>query len=407
MDSPRKIYLVWGGGVSGKAVISYLKEKNAPIICVDRSKTTLEQDPFFQGISLYSENETIPWEKIVCLVKSPGISPEHPFLKLVPQETEVLSEIELACGELKKRGKKLFAITGSNGKTTTTLLTEHLMLHAGIKAKAVGNVGVPLISQINEDIDVFLIELSSFQIEMLRERYFHAGAILNLTPNHLDRYSSFEAYRAAKFKLASHLLQDAPFYLGDGLSAQNAIPIEHVDSINFLSPHDYDNFCAAYTFCKLLGISIHSAKEGLASFKKPAHRQEFVRKWKGIQFINDSKATSVDAVKKALQAHSNPLILIAGGVDKGGDFREWSASMKHVKAVVAMGPAAGRLQQELSPFVSVYKVVTLQDAFELALENADEGDTILLSPGCSSYDQFRNYEQRGDVFKQFVMSLDF
>lgn len=389
--------LILGLGVSGKAALEFCQKRG------DR-------------VSVYDDINAphpVNLDQIDRVVKSPGIPLTHPVAKAAHERgIPLVGEVDLALAEIK--GKTLYAVTGSNGKTTTTLLTAHLLNLVGKKTLAVGNVGTPLLSQIDSDFECLVVELSSFQLETIVPLPVFDGAVLlNITPNHLDRHKTFEAYAQAKFRLQACLKERAPFYISqqvaDSFPVQGCIfDIETFSQLSYrdrrLYPHDLQNCAAA---AALAGVGREVVEEGLATFVKPPHRIEFVREWRGVSFVNDSKATSVDAVKKAVEALSAQVILIAGGVDKGGLFREWvPLFLKKVRMVYALGEAAGRIESELSPTIKVDKVSSLEEGVEKAARYAQQGDTVLLSPGCSSFDQFKNYEHRGDKFKELVGALE-
>ncbi|MCC5831560.1 MAG: UDP-N-acetylmuramoyl-L-alanine--D-glutamate ligase [Chlamydiales bacterium] len=389
--------LIIGLGVSGSAARAFCEKRGDRITVYDDA---LAPGPLcLEGIDL--------------AVKSPGIPFSHPFVQAVQKRgISMVGEIDLALSEI--RGKTLYAITGSNGKTTTTLLAAHLLNTAGKKAVAVGNVGKPLISQIDADVEFFVIELSSFQLESIKAKaYFDAGALLNLTPNHLDRHKTFEAYAKAKLRLVECLKEGAPFFVGGAVAKQYnlsgiVISLESISSLSYRDerfyPHDWENIAAAYA---LTGVDRHVLQKGLATFKKPPHRIEFVRQYKGITFINDSKSTSIDAVAKAVEAMQTPVVLIAGGVDKGGEYAKWIPLFRgKVRKAFLMGEAAKRIECELSSEIVVEKVADLEEGVKKAALFAKKGETVLLSPGCSSYDQFKNYEDRGDRFKEMVSILE-
>jgi UDP-N-acetylmuramoylalanine--D-glutamate ligase len=307
----------------------------------------------------------------------------------------------------------ILGVTGSNGKTTTTLLAAHLLQTAGLKALAVGNVGIPLITQLERDADAYVVELSSFQLEGILERGILDGAvILNLTPNHLDRHPSFEDYCQAKKRIASCLKEKAPLYVSQQVAdlgingvifdswkekVETILPLSYRDN---LYPHDLENFAAAFA---LTSVSEETLRLGIKTFIRPPHRLESVRNVSGVLYMNDSKATSVDAVIKAVGALKGPILLIAGGVDKGGNFSDWLPYFKgKVARVFALGAAAGRIAKELSPEIDVEQVSNLEEGIMQASKRASAGYTVLLSPGCSSYDQFRDYQHRGEMFRQIV-----
>lgn len=400
-----------GLGISGRACIDYLRGRGDTILGVDSAL------PHIEGVPVISDREIPQLEGIDLVVKSPGIPYTHPWA----QEAQLLGipivgEIDLALAELSKRGKTVLGITGSNGKTTTTLLAAHLLRLSGKKAIATGNVGVPLIAQIEADYDTFVVELSSFQLEQIVQNPLLEGAlILNITPNHLDRHPTFEAYREAKLRIATCLKERARLYVteqviqtcGSFLPRQSMKKVETIFSLGYrdrcyhLFPHDLENASAALA---LTGVSLETLEEGIATFVRPPHRLEFVRDVAGICYINDSKATSVDAVIKAVQALKGPIILIAGGVDKGGEFRDWIPHFRgKVLRILALGEAAERIKRELEVEMRVDKVSSLEEGVRLA--GASTGDTVLLSPGCSSYDMFKDYQHRGEIFRKIVEQI--
>lgn len=420
--------LVLGLGISGKSAAYYLLDEGASLLCVDKNLESLHQDARLAACSKVLDGDEIDLHRIDFIVKSPGISFQHPLIVNAQRENiKILSEMQLACMHLLDSQKKLLAITGSNGKTTTTLLTTHILQKCGIKAVAVGNIGLPLLSQIQVDADVFVVELSSFQLEHLHLPVFDAGVILNISPNHLDRYSTYLDYVKAKLQLEHCLKREAKLFMNEITASHfgHLLTSNHVHRFSFIeetiesifplgyrggekkfSLHDFENLQAACTLCRECGICEREAVVAAYDFKKPPHRIEYVAKVDGVDYINDSKATSVDAVIKAVESLEGPLILIVGGVDKGGSYADWISSFKEkVKKVLAIGQASLRMEKEIGSCVSVEKLDTLDKAFYCAVSLAKTGDTVLLSPGCSSYDQFRDYQERGDHFKQLVGSL--
>jgi UDP-N-acetylmuramoylalanine--D-glutamate ligase len=401
--------LVLGLGISGKAAALYLRNRGDEVLGVDRVLQTLD------GIVTISEAAPIQLEGIDLVVKSPGVRQTHPWVEAARmRKLPVVGEIDLAFAELKNRGKAVFGVTGSNGKTTTTLMTAHLLNTSGKKAIAAGNVGIPLIAQIDSDAEVFVVELSSFQLEQIvANPVLDKAVILNITANHLDRHPSFEDYCQAKLRIATCLKENAPLFVSKQAAqlcgSKYAIfdsmqeKVETICSLGYrdsVYPHDLENISAAYA---LASVPVDALKRGVATFIRPPHRLEFVRKVAGVAYINDSKATSVDAVIKAVQAIPGPIILIAGGVDKGGAFCDWLPHFKgKVVRVVALGEASKRIERELSPLIVVHQVSSLAEGVHMASKIAEAGDTVLLSPGCSSYDQWIDYEHRGEAFRQIV-----
>jgi len=401
--------LVLGLGISGKAAARYLQERGEEVIGVDRTANASSDMP------VLLESSPIDLQGVDLLVKSPGIPFSHPWVVAAQaHRIPIVGEIDLALAELKKKGKTVYGITGSNGKTTTTLMATHFLNTCGKTALAAGNVGLPLIAQIHHEAEVFIVELSSFQLERAIEQPVLDGAlILNLTPNHLDRHPTFQMYVEAKMRIARLLKEGAPLYVSR--QAASFCPFKHMifDALQekvetFLSlsyrdslyPHDLHNAAAAYALTRIPEDFLDKSME---SFIRPPHRLEFVHACAGITYINDSKATSVDAVIKAVQAIRTPILLIAGGVDKGGAFSDWLPYFKDkVLRVFALGASAQRIEQELSPEINVQRVSSLEEGVQMASKMAVAGTTVLLSPGCSSYDQFKDYLHRGETFRQIV-----
>jgi UDP-N-acetylmuramoylalanine--D-glutamate ligase len=404
--------VVLGLGISGKAAALYLRHRGDQVLGVDRVVQTVEEIP------VIAESAPIQLEGVDLVVKSPGILQTHPWVEAArARKISVVGEIDLGLAELKRRNKTVYGITGSNGKTTTTLMAAHFLNTSGKKAIAVGNVGIPLIANIESDAEIFVVELSSFQLERIVENPLLDGAvILNITANHLDRHLSFEEYAQAKWRIATCLKRNSPLFvsqqaakLGGGecvIFDSRKEKVETIFSLGYrdsLYPHDLENVAAAWS---LTGLPLEAIKEGIETFTRPPHRLEFVRKIGGVCYINDSKATSVDAVIKAIQAIQTPILLIVGGVDKGGAFHDWVTHFRgKVVRVFALGGAAKRIEKELSPEIAVKEVSSLEEGVSMASKIAREGDTILLSPGCASYDRFRDYQQRGETFRQIVEAL--
>lgn len=365
--------VILGYGVVGKAAASYYRKKGIEPIILDKD------EPF----------DFLPNDYVI---KSPGIRRDHPWVLAAKNCVE---EAELGLQQLKGT---VLGITGSNGKTTTTLMVAHVT-----GAVACGNIGCALLDA--QEGDLHVVELSSFQLSGIQGGpYFDAAVILNITPNHLDWHGSFEAYRNAKLRMELCMKRGAPLW-------KPPLP-EKVESLFrkryrneklYVAPHDWENMSAAWLLCQRVGVTREHFIEKMLTFKKPPHRMEWVTQRGGVDFINDSKATSIDAVKKALGALKQPIHLIAGGVDKGGSFAEWGA-FNQLSSIFAIGEAAKRIERELEGRCLVTLVGDLEEAVQKARLVAKNGECVLLSPGCSSYDQFRNYEERGERFRELVLN---
>ena len=434
--------LVIGLGLSGRSAAQFLLRRGHTIIGVDRNWALLDpegelKDLHRAGLKVQHESEKIDWSGTDLIVVSPGVPPTNPVYQgAVAHSKEIIGELELGLRYLKNRA---VGITGSNGKTTTTLLIEHVLNHSGHSALAVGNVGLPLTSQIDDLLpeQILVIELSSWQLETLRTPALDGGAILNITPNHLDRHGTMESYAKAKINLGAclksgvHLVvqdqcaedfssQLSPFAIvtyGYSKHAELRCDQQTVlwhESLEFILPenyrgkvsHDVENMLAAYALCRLFGVTASQFLAAFQSFAKPPHRLEFVKESKGIAFYNDSKATSLDAVAKAVTTLGGTTVLIAGGVHKGSPYTSWKACLAgKVRHILAIGEAASLIQQDLHDTFQVEICKDLPEAIERAINVAQEGDNVLLSPGCSSYDMFTDYAHRGSEFKRIVHAL--
>jgi UDP-N-acetylmuramoylalanine--D-glutamate ligase len=376
------------------------------------------------------------------VVVSPGVPASLPALALARKAgIPIWSEVELAWRFL--RGK-LVAITGSNGKTTTTTLVAHMLKGAGIPTLAGGNIGVPLLSLVESSTDssVAVAELSSFQLETIETLRPEVGVLLNLTPDHLDRHQSFEHYASAKMRLFENQLdRDAAVLNADDPEVTKRMPSEpHIywfsrqkrvaqgtflrdgqiifraegsevavgsrDEVPLRGEHNLENVLAACAAAYLAGATAPAIAEGIRTFRGVEHRLEFVAEIAGVQFYNDSKATNVDSAIKAVEALPGRLIVILGGTDKGSPYTPLRGLL-HERAALAilMGAATEKIAADLGDAVPLYRAGTLDRAVQLAAEHAQPGDIVLLAPACSSFDQFENYERRGWAFKRFVEKL--
>jgi len=377
------------------------------------------------------------------IVLSPGVP-----LRLAPvalarsRGVPVWSEIELAWRFL--RGK-LVAITGSNGKTTTTSLVAHILKTAGIQTFVGGNIGVPLLSMVESTVDssVTVAEISSFQLEAIEAFRPEIGVLLNLTPDHLDRHASFEEYAAAKMRMFENQLDrdcavlnaDDPevtrrmpsrqqvfwfsrekrvaagAFLRDGQiifrHEGSEVPLARRDHIALRGEHNVENVLAACAAAYLAGATPAAIASGVKTFQGVEHRLEFVAEIGGVKFYNDSKATNVDAALKAIEAFSEPLIVILGGKDKGSPYTPLAEPLRErARMAILIGAGADKIAADLGGAVETVHAGTLDRAVNMASERAQPGDVVLLAPACSSFDQFENYEERGRIFKDLVARLE-
>ncbi|MDE6341460.1 MAG: UDP-N-acetylmuramoyl-L-alanine--D-glutamate ligase [Muribaculaceae bacterium] len=381
------------------------------------------------------------------IVKSPGIPPTAPMVKEAADAgIPILSEIEFAGWFT---DAKMVCITGSNGKTTTTLLTYHILKKAGLNVGLAGNVGKSLALQVAEEPhDIYVIELSSFQLENMYEFKANIAVMLNITPDHLDRYDhKMENYTRAKFRITRNQAQDDFFvyWLGDPIvSAQvkalqteaRLMPFSDTreddsvawededgvvhfdipgsvwdiprDRISLPGRHNLYNSMAAGISATLLDIKSDTIREALGDFEAVEHRLEFVRDLNGVRWVNDSKATNVNSTWYALDSMRTPVVLILGGKDKGNDYSEILPLVREkVKAIVCMGKDNAKLLDFFgAEGIEMRDCHALTEAVEACAALASEGDTVLLSPCCASFDLFSSYEDRGRKFKDAVRALD-
>ena len=376
------------------------------------------------------------------IVPSPGVPADDPFLKVArSKRITVWSEIELAYRFLEG---ELIGITGSNGKTTTTTLVHHILSTAGYHAILAGNVGTPLIScvdQMNAET-VSVVELSSFQLEWIEKFRPDIGVFLNLTPDHLDRHKTMEAYAAAKARIFEKQTEldaavlnadDAPtaglapkkpqtFWFsrkkrvlqGACLRGEDII-VAHDSKEEFVmrcaevplpGPHNLENVLAAVMVARLAEVDPATIAKGVKSFSGVEHRLEFTAEIGGVRYYNDSKATNVDATWKALEAFAGRVLVILGGKDKGGDYTALQKPLRE-KAVLALliGAASDKIEKQIEGSVAIERAGTMERAVEIASHAAQPGDIVLLAPACASFDQFENFEHRGRVFKELVRGL--
>jgi UDP-N-acetylmuramoylalanine--D-glutamate ligase len=381
------------------------------------------------------------------IIKSPGIPDTAPLVvQARAQGINVISEIEFAARYTKA---KLICITGSNGKTTTTLLTYHILKNAGLNVGLAGNVGNSFALQVAENnFDYYVLEISSFMLDTMYEFKADVAVLTNITPDHLDRYDyKFENYIRSKFRIIQnqgredyfitngedavvgkelHSLKPGFHLLKAGLSEQTGFELYSSEgSLHFqvsglkawelslaeiplTGIHNQMNSLMAIAAVLLAGGNPEDIREGIKSFRNAPHRCETIASIQGIRFVNDSKATNVDSVKYAFSAFEKPIVWIAGGVDKGNDYSELDEAVKaKVKALICLGRDNNKLLQHFSPMLPVIReTCSVTELVSLALEIAGEGDTVLLSPACASFDLFRNYEDRGNQFKAAVLKAE-
>ena len=377
------------------------------------------------------------------IIPSPGVPADAPLLQSARSKgVTIWSEIELASRFLKGR---LIGITGSNGKTTTTSLIEHILKKAGFSTILGGNIGTPLISYVEKTSDktITVAELSSFQLELIEKFRPNISVFLNLTPDHLDRHHTLESYGAAKARIFENqteadsavLNADDPgttpyapakpqvfWFSRKQRVAEGAFVKENevlfrregieekvlkLADIPLAGAHNVENVLAAVAATRLAGAEPDPIAKGVRSFAGVEHRLEFVAEIGGVRFYNDSKATNVDATRKALDAFPGRILIILGGKDKGSDYTVLQAPLRE-KAILALliGAAGSKIEKQIAGSVAIEQAGTIERAVETAAHAARPGDVVLLAPACASFDQFQNYEHRGRVFKELVHQLE-
>lgn len=366
------------------------------------------------------------------VVKSPGVSPETPLIKhLTANGKQIISEIEFASRFTKA---KIIGITGSNGKTTSTALTYHLLHHAGLNVCMAGNIGPGFArAVINDQYDVFVLELSSFQLDDIDTFKADIAVLLNITPDHLDRYDyNFEKYVQSKFRIMMNqgredvcilndldptvgtewsknsgiqeiILLSRDTFSSETLSTDNGQNFD-ISTFSLKGRHNQLNTLCAIHVAQCMGIDSKTIQSGLAGFRNLTHRMEPAGELNGVRFINDSKATNVDAVYFALDAMTSPVIWIAGGTDKGNDYTALYPKVEgRVKCLICLGIDNEKLKNAFMGLIADIKETRdIKEAVDLAYTIAEDGDVVLLSPACASFDLFNNYEHRGNAFKEAV-----
>jgi len=443
---PRLVVL--GGGESGVGTAILGKKKGYDVFVSDfgKIKENYREVLIINGIQWEDEQHT---EALILnadvVMKSPGIPEKAPIIKkLVAQQIPVISEIEFAS---KFTDAITIGITGSNGKTTTTSLTYHILKQAGLNVAIGGNIGKSFAWQVaDENYDVYVLELSSFQLDGIIDYKPHIAIITNISPDHLDRYDYiYENYINSKFRITMNqteedfLIYDADDEAINGWLQNNKVkaqlipfsiskPVENGAFLNnntmeinineeeFLmettqmaleGKHNMKNAMAATSVAQLMKIRKQTIRESLSNFQGVEHRLEKVLKIQNVQYVNDSKATNVNATFFALDSMTTPTVWILGGVDKGNDYTELMALVhEKVKAIICLGVDNKKIIDAFGNVVDMMvEVDNMHDAVNTARHIAEKGDTVLLSPACASFDLFQNYEDRGNQFKREVRNL--
>lgn len=444
-----KKFSILGAGRSGLAVARLLKKRRAKVFLSEQGKATnftaVKQELEEIGVEYEFGENTHRVLDADAIVISPGVPQDAPIVELARTKgIKIISEIEIAFEFCEA---PIVAITGTNGKTTTTALIGEIFKHAGWSIQVAGNIGTPF-AEIVDDAkgpkSVVVLEVSSFQLDTIDTFRPKVAILLNITPDHLDRYPNFEAYVQSKFRIAENQKgYDTFIYNADDEIVRNFAETVNVKTLPFSiktelkqgaylkgdrivvrigrereeiidpkllgipGPHNLMNAMAAILAARVMSVELEPLRDTLQSFHGVEHRIEFVRERKGVKYYNDSKATNVDSLFYALASFKEPIVLIAGGKDKGNDYSRIDALVEeHVRAIVTVGKGAKKIEQYFAGKKPIFSAgFSMEEAVKLAKDAAQKGDVVLLSPACASFDMFDNYEHRGRVFKELVNKL--
>jgi len=444
---PTKVAII-GAGKTGVATAAFFAKRGTAIVLTDQKPASEWKNSLSFLDNRRAHWSIAPYDKTILtgvdlVVPSPGIYPDNPILvEALRRKIPIWSELELASRYLKT---PMLAITGTNGKTTTTTLLGEILRKAGKKVFVGGNIGDPLIGYIEgpQDASWVVVEVSSFQLQWTYTFHPQIAILLNVTPDHIDYHGSLASYRKAKEKifanqtsgdlailnwcekespsLAARSKAQTEFFSSSG-KPEYGIFIERnrllytgadgtteeypLEMIKLPGTHNLENVMAAIVAARHCGCAPAGIIEAIKEFRGLPHRIEYVCEKKGVAFYDDSKGTNVGAVIRAIESFNRPLILLLGGRDKEGDFKTLIPYIKSsVKEVVLFGEAGAKINKLLGSTVPTSIRMTLQEALNEAFEHAAPGDAVLLSPGCASFDEFSNYKERGDRFKEWVREL--
>jgi len=451
MDYKNKNIAVLGLARSGYSAAKLLINAGANVVVSDSNDTPEIRQRLDELKQLGANCELgghsdLVYRNVEQIILSPGIPRNIPILNEAltrNPKLSIISEIELA---YRFAPGRIIAITGSNGKSTTTSLVGSILDAAGLENYVVGNIGRPFSEVVLESSQdaIYSLEISSFQLETIEDFHAFVGCILNLTPDHMDRYANEDEYYQTKENVFKNQTQSdfavfnsdedrvyeiswlvdsrvlvfcsnysdeiGAFRVGNRIKMRNldmrVLDVLKTDELIITGPHNWANVCAAISCVIPLGIDKNTIKEGLITFKGLRHRLQKVRNISGVEFYNDSKATNIDSMRRALESFEKPVILIAGGYDKGADFSEiLGLAGENVKNAILIGDTAQKIADSWGQIVNIEIQDSLKDAVDSSYANAQPGDIVLFSPGCASYDMFENFEQRGDKFIEIVNKL--
>ncbi len=430
-------YFVFGMGKTGLSVANFLKRNNENAIYFDSRKNPPQLDDFkklFKKENIFIEKiETKNLDEVTHVIVSPGINDCNGLLKIFKKNNiPILSDIDLY---VENTAKRFVAITGTNGKSTVTELVSFLCNNAGVKSSAGGNLGTPALDLIDDDAELHILELSSFHLHRCSYLPANVAVLLNISRDHIDWHGDEESYRQAKFRILkdasssvfNHDIPGVLNYLNNKLSVSFGSGIAKKDSYGLLSKddeilltynekkivcssqlklfgiHNYENILAALAVTLLLGLNESLVIDAAKRFEGLPHRMQLIASKDNVDYINDSKGTNVDAAIASINSVSAKVILLAGGQSKGGDFNYFAKATKNkIKLAVLFGEDSKLIGEQLKKYTPVIYTNTLEEAFHKAKNSCISGDTILLSPACASFDQFKSFSHRGDEFIRIV-----
>ncbi|MBN1902066.1 UDP-N-acetylmuramoyl-L-alanine--D-glutamate ligase [Candidatus Sumerlaeota bacterium] len=448
MRDAEKKYLVLGAARSGMAAIRLLCRLGRPSLMVDDKPASSFPNESRELVALkvpFYSGEKIPdslWNDIQLVITSPGVPLKHALISIaLERKIPVIGEMEFASRFARA---PIAAITGTNGKTTTVRLAVEILCEGGIPSIPTGNVGLPLSQAILEDAvnhekGCLVTEVSTFQLETIRDFHPRTAVLLNITPDHLDRHETMEAYRDLKYRITENQRSDDILIVNEDdslcfdlckksraqcltfsiekkvkrgaflesgilyLNLGDAVPLLKSDEIPIPGMHNIQNILAAALVGASFGVKPEIMAKAVRAFKGVEHRLEFVSGINGVRFYNDSKATNLDSMEKALLSFSAPIVLITGGRDKGNNYQSLNSLIgARVKFLVSMGESAPLIMKSWGRICPSASADSMRDAVQRAFDAASSGDVILFSPGCSSFDAFQNYEHRGRAYKEEV-----
>lgn len=435
-----KKVIVFGIGITGKASIEALRIKGYDVFVYDDRETNfilselafleIEENRILKNIDL------INWDEIEFLLRSPGIKNSHKLIKTaIENNIEVISDIELAYRFY--GGDRFIAITGTNGKTTITSLITEILKKNNIKAKSSGNIGTGiLLDMLNEDEDtIYIIEMSSFQLDSTYDFRPKVAVISNITEDHIDWHGSFKAYKNAKLKILKNQLETDILILNkddeilknvrskakvlyfstkestDAYLQEDLINIMgstiNTNEIKLIGKHNMANIMAAILATKIFIYDMSKIFDAVKEFSSIEHRMEYVTTINGVNYFNDSKGTNVESTKVALNSFKDNVFLIAGGYDKDSNYEDLFINNKNIKALILFGVTKYIIEEcaKKHNIKEIEIVENLEEAVKLAYSKSVSGDTVLFSPACASWDMYKNYIERGNHFKKIVMDL--